>query len=65
MKSSIVVFVLAFAAMGLLIGYAASIDVPTQQGPDSTMTTTTAGMNSTSSIGIEEQVQADVEKADE
>jgi hypothetical protein len=64
MKSSIVVFVLAFAAMGLLIGYAASIDVPMQQQPDSTVTTTT-GMNSTSSVGIEEQVQADIEEADE
>lgn len=61
MKSSIVVFVLVFAAMGLLIGYAASIDVPTQQEPDFVAT----GMNSTSSVGIEEQVQADIEKADE
>ena len=61
MKSSIVVFVLAFAAMGLLIGYAASIDVPMQQEPDFMAT----GTNSTSSVEIEEQVQVDVEKAEE
>ena len=63
MKSSIVVFVAAFAAMGLLLGVAASLDVPMLQKPESQ---NTAGMmNSTSAVGIEEQVQVDVEKAGE
>ena len=63
MKSSIVVFVAAFAAMGLLLGVAASLDVPMLQKPEFQ---NTAGMtNSTSAIGIEEQVQVDVEKAGE
>jgi phosphotransferase system glucose/maltose/N-acetylglucosamine-specific IIC component len=63
MKSSIVVFVAAFAAMGLLLGVAASLDVPMLQKPEFQ---NTAGMtNSTSAIGIEEQVQVNVEKAGE
>ncbi|MGI0038340.1 MAG: hypothetical protein ACREAO_00870 [Nitrososphaera sp.] len=63
MKSSIVVFVAAFAAMGLLLGVAASLDVPMLQKPEFQ---NTAGItNSTSAIGIEEQVQVDVEKAGE
>lgn len=60
MKSSVVVFVLTFAAMGLLLGFAASLDVPMLQGPSFNAT----GMNSTSSVGIEEQVKVDVEKAE-
>jgi hypothetical protein len=64
MKSSIVVFVAAFAAMGLLLGVAASLDVPMLQKPE--FQNTAGGMtNSTSAIGIEEQVQVDVEKAGE
>ena len=64
MKSSIVVFVAAFAAMGLLLGVAASLDVPMLQKPE--FQNMDGGMtNSTSAIGIEEQVQVDVEKAGE
>ncbi|MGI0020711.1 MAG: hypothetical protein ACREAY_09610 [Nitrososphaera sp.] len=63
MKSSIVVFVAAFAAMGLLLGVAASLDVPMLQKPE--FQNTAGMMNSTSAVGIEEQVQVDVEKAGE
>lgn len=64
MKLSIVVFVAAFAALGLLLGVAASLDVPMLQKPE--FQNMDGGMtNSTSAIGIEEQVQVDVEKAGE
>jgi hypothetical protein len=78
MKSSIVVFVLAFAAMGLLLGFAASMSSsvnagmlrppsqqqqqsPSQSGNNNTTATATA-MNGTS-IGIGEQVTAQVNRA--
>lgn len=64
MKLSIVVFVAAFAALGLLLGVAASLDVPMLQKPE--FQNMDGGMtNSTSAIGIEEQVQVDVQKAGE
>lgn len=64
MKSSIVVFVLAFAAMGLLIGLAASMDVEMLQGPPAFRANggDGAGMNGTS-IAIEEQVTAQVNRS--
>ncbi|MEO9294214.1 MAG: hypothetical protein ABI347_01275 [Nitrososphaera sp.] len=61
MISSVVVFVLAFAAMGLLLGFAATMDVRMERppafqlGPD---------MNNTSSnVDIQEQVNVTVQKA--
>lgn len=70
MKSSIVVFVVAFAAMGLLLGVAASLDVPMlQQKPQFQNATGMMGNSNnnnntaTSAVGIEEQVKVDVEKA--
>ena len=65
MKSSIVVFVAAFAAMGLLLGVAASLDVPMLQKPEFQNMAGDGMTNSTSAIGIDEQVQVDVEKAGE
>lgn len=64
MKSSMVVFVLAFAAMGLLIGLAASMDVEMLQGPPAFRTNGGDGnsINGTS-IGIEEQVTAQVNRS--
>lgn len=63
MKSSIVVFVAAFAAMGLLLGVAASLDVPMLQKPE--FQNTAGTMNNTSAVGIQEQVRVDVEKGGE
>jgi len=65
MKSSIVVFVAAFAAMGLLLGVAASLDVQMLQKPEFPSMAGGGMTNSTSAIGIEEQVRVDVEKAGE
>ncbi|MER3407284.1 MAG: hypothetical protein C4292_00155 [Nitrososphaera sp.] len=78
MKSSIVVFVLAFAAMGLLLGFAASLSPSMnagmlrpppqqqqQQPPSlsaSNNSNTVTPMNGTS-IGIGEQVTAQVNRA--
>lgn len=63
MNSSIVVFVAAFAVMGLLLGVAASLDGPAlQQEPE--FQNTNGRMNNTSTVGIEEQVQVNVEKVE-
>lgn len=60
MKSRIVVLVLAFAALGLLLGFAESFDVIPLREP-----AFKAGADGTaSSVGIEEQVSVQVKRSD-
>ncbi|AIC15306.1 hypothetical protein [Nitrososphaera viennensis] len=60
MISSIVVFVLAFAALGLLLGYAATFDVQPQH--ERAIMADIGSSNSTS-ITLGEQVSAQVQPA--
>ena len=59
MISAVIVFVVAFAAMGLLLGYAATYHVVPEHEPPFR---TGDSMNSTS-ISIEESVQVTVERS--
>lgn len=59
MISIVVVFALAFAAMGLLLGYAATFDVESEHEPPFR---TGDSLNSTS-IMIEESVQVQVNRS--
>ena len=59
MLSAIAVFVLAFAAMGLLLGYAATFDVVSDHEPPFR---TGDSMNNTR-ITIDESVQVTVERS--
>ena len=62
MISSVVVFVLAFAAMGLLLGFAAVMDMHMHmQRPPAFLSG--SGTNNTSSVNIQEQVNVTVQKA--
>jgi hypothetical protein len=60
MISSVVVFVLAFAAMGLLLGFAATMETHVQRPP---VFKAGSGTNSTSSLSVQEHVNATVERA--
>jgi hypothetical protein len=60
MISSVAVFVLAFAAMGLLLGFAAAMDTHMERPP---AFKTGPGMNNTSNVDIQEQVNVTVQKA--
>ena len=60
MISSLVVFVLAFAAMGLLLGFAAAMDTRMERPP---AFLSNPDMNNTSSINIQENVNVTVQKA--
>ena len=60
MISSIVVFVLAFAAMGLLLGFAAYLDIRMEHPP---AFLSNPGMNNTSRVSVQENVSIAVQKA--
>lgn len=60
MISGVVVFVLVFAAMGLLLGFAATMETHMQRPP---LFKAGNGTNSTSNLTIQEQVNATVEKS--
>ena len=60
MISSVVVFVLAFAAMGLLLGFAATMDIHMERPP---AFLSNSGMNSTSNVNVQENVSVTVQKA--
>ena len=59
MISSVVVFVLAFAAMGLLLGFAAAMDTHMERPP---AFLSNSGMNNTSSVNIQENVNVTVQR---
>jgi hypothetical protein len=58
MISSIVVFVLAFAALGLLLGYAAAFDTQPQHQQE---VKTNVNSNGTAAITLQDQAKAQVQ----
>ena len=62
MISSIVIFVLAFAALGLLLGFAATFDVQPLRG---SLASASSGSNNTNntSVNLSEQVNVQVQSS--
>ncbi|AIF84483.1 hypothetical protein NTE_02433 [Candidatus Nitrososphaera evergladensis SR1] len=63
MISSIVIFVLAFAALGLLLGYASVFDVQPQQHERAVRADIGSNNNNGTSITLGEQVNVQVQSA--